>query len=291
MKPPAFEYHDPASVEEALDLLAHLGDDVRPLAGGQSLVPLLNLRLARPAHLVDLNRIGELSQVVVVDGGVAVGSLVRQRAGERSNDLREHCPLVVEAISQIGHLPIRNRGTIGGSLAHADPAAELPAVALALGAELVVRSATQSRRVPASEFFLGYFTTAVAPDELLVETVFPARAARAGWAFEEVSRRPGDFAMVGVACAVEVGADDTIQDVRLAFSGVAATPQRGAEAERVLIGARPAPDVVREAAAVASSALDPPGDLHATPAYRRHVARVLVERAVGRALARAGSTP
>ncbi|MBX6376974.1 MAG: xanthine dehydrogenase family protein subunit M [Clostridia bacterium] len=280
MKPPPFEYHAPVSLEEAVELLAELGGDAKVLAGGQSLMPLLNLRLAQPAHLVDVNGLEELAQIRPLDGGLAVGALVRQRAAERSELVRERCPLLAEALPLIGHFQIRSRGTVGGSLAHADPAAELPAVAAALDADLVVRSARGERVLKPEDFFLTVMTTTLEPDELLVEVRFPAWPEGAGWSFQEVSRRHGDFALAGVAAVLQLGGDGTIADARLAFIGVGPTPVRARAAEQLLVGERPSPEVYAAAAEAAVADLEPESDLHATGAYRKHVARVLARRAL-----------
>jgi carbon-monoxide dehydrogenase medium subunit len=290
VKPPPFEYHAPEALPGALDLLARFGDEAKVLAGGQSLMPLLNLRLARPANLVDINPVEpELGFIDVSsrDGGLRLGGLVRQRAAERSDLVRERNPLLAEALPLVGHPQIRNRGTIGGSLAHADPASELPAVVTLLDAELVARSARGERTLRADEFFVSYFTTRLEPDELLTEVRLPAWPAAAGWAFLEVSRRHGDFAMVGVASLVRLGSDGSIAEARLAYTGVGATPVRAREAERGLVGQPATEDTFAAAAERAVQALDPQADVHATAAYRRHVAGVLTRRALARAVERA----
>jgi carbon-monoxide dehydrogenase medium subunit len=291
VKPPPFEHHAPGSLAEALQLLASLGDEAKVLAGGQSLVPLLNLRLARPAHLVDINGLhAELGQIETLDGGLRIGALVRQRAAERSDLVRQRCPLMAEALPMIGHPQIRNRGTIGGSLAHADPASELPAVAAALDADLVVRSARGERVLKPEEFFVSYLTTSLAPDELLVEVRLPAWPSGTGWAYMEVSRRHGDFAMVGVASTVRLAADGSIAETRLAYTGAGGAPVRAREAERSLIGRSPTESSFEDAAQHAVAAIDPPSDIHATAAYRRHITRTLTRRALTLASARAGGS-
>ncbi|HYL08199.1 MAG TPA: FAD binding domain-containing protein [Candidatus Udaeobacter sp.] len=247
MKPPPFEYHAPRSIDDACELLGSL-EDAKVLAGGQSLVPLLNFRLARPQHLVDINRIPSLDRIYERDGGVAVQALARQAAIEDSDVVARICPLLAAAVRLVAHRVIRNRGTVCGSLAHADPAAELPAVLLALGGHVVARSARGERRIAAGELFRGVFESSLASDELMVETWFPASPSR--FAVLEESRRHGDFALAGV-----VRAADT-----LALFGVAATP----------VLADPADP---------SRGLEPSGDLEATPDFRRHLVRVLTERA------------
>jgi CO/xanthine dehydrogenase FAD-binding subunit len=288
VKPPPFEYHAPSSTAEALELLAQVGSDGKVLAGGQSLVPLLNLRLARPAHLIDINALqSEIGDIRADDGGLAIGALTRQRSAERSTLIAERCPLLAEALPLIGHPQIRNRGTIGGSLAHADPASELPAVAAVLEADLVVRGARGERVIRPDAFFVSYLTTTLEPDELLVEVRIPAWPSGAGWSYQEVSRRHGDFAMVGVAALVRLDPSGTIAEARLGYTGAAAAPVRARAAERSLAGQPPSADAFAEAAEQAGRDLDPQDDVHASAAYRRHVARVLTRRALQAAVNRA----
>ncbi len=286
MKPAAFAYHDPATTGEALALLAQFGDEAKPLAGGQSLVPLMNFRLARPAHVVDLNGVAALSYLQVDHGMLRIGAMTRQRAVERSPEVVVGWPLLREATACIGHVPIRNRGTVGGSLAHADPAAELPAAMAALEAEFVVRSTRGERTLRPTEFFLGYLTTALAPDELLVEVRVPPCPPATGWAFIEVSRRHGDFALVGVAALLTLDATGAIGEARLAFTGAAPTPLRAARAEAWLRGQAPTEAAFREAARLAAQELEPESDLHASADYRREVGGVLARRALLQAAAR-----
>jgi carbon-monoxide dehydrogenase medium subunit len=248
VKPPPFEYHAPTSVDEALSMLASL-EDAKVLAGGQSLVPLLNFRLARPAHLVDINRIEQLARIYERDGGVAVGAIARQADVEREQLLADACPLVPRALHHVAHFVIRNRGTVVGSIAHADPAAEMPAVLLALGGHVVARSKRGERVIRAEDLFLGAFETALQPDELVTEAWFPHFGER--FALVEESRRHGDFAIAGVALAGE----------RMALFGVAPTP--------VLADPK---DPTR--------GLTPSGDLEATPEFRLHLVNVLVKRAL-----------
>jgi carbon-monoxide dehydrogenase medium subunit len=277
MKLPYFEYEAPATVAEAVELLAKHQDEASVLAGGQSLIPLLALRLARPAMLIDINGLGELSGVAVTDGQVAVGAMTREYVAADSPVITGTVPLLAAALPLIGHEAIRSRGTIGGSLAHADPAAELPAVARALDAEFVVRSQSGDRVIPAAEWFEGYLTTARSADEILVEVRFPAAARGTGVAFQEVARRHGDFAIVGLAASLTL-AGGTISDARLAFAGVSDVPVRSAAAEAILVGERPSTDLFEEAAVRATADLDPPGDLHGSPGYRKKVAATLVRR-------------
>jgi aerobic carbon-monoxide dehydrogenase medium subunit len=277
VKLPYFEYEAPASVAAAVDLLGERQDDANVLAGGQSLIPLLALRLARPALLIDINGLDELSGVTAANGHVAIGAMTREYMAEESETVAAAVPLLAAALPQIGHEAIRSRGTIGGSLAHADPAAELPAVARALDAEFVVRSRAGDRVVPAAEWFEGYLTTARQPDEILVEVRFPAAKPGTGAVFEEVARRHGDFAIVGLAASLTL-ADGVITDARLAFSGVADVPVRAADAEDLLIGERPSPELFEEAARRATAGIDPPADLHGSSDYRKKVAAALVRR-------------
>ncbi len=287
MKPPPFEYFEPTSVDEALALLREHGEEAKLLAGGQSLVPLLNFRLARPRYLIDLNRIPALSYIRQQNGGLAIGAMTRQRVVESSELARARCPLLFEAMPLIGHFQIRNRGTIGGSLAHADPAAELPAVVMALGGELVAQRAGGRRVFPPERFFTGYLATALGPDELLVEVRLPALPPRSGWAFLEVSRRHGDFALVGVAAGLTLDDGGVCTDAALALTGVGPTPVRAEEAAGALVGARPTPAAFQEASRKVSERLRPDSDLHASAEYRKHVGGVLTRRALARALERA----
>jgi len=280
VKPPAFRYLAPHTLEEALALRAEHAGDSAVLAGGQSLMPLLNLRMAFPGTLIDVGRVSELAGIREWDGGVAIGAMTRQRAAERSKLIGERAPLVAKALPSIGHPAIRNRGTIGGSIAHADPAAELPAVALALDAELVAASSSGERTIPASDFFAGYLTTSLAPDELLVEIRLPSLPDGHGSAFVELARRHGDFALVGVGAAVALDAAGAIADARLVFIGVGGAPVRAHEAEALLRGATPTDEVYAEAAERARDEIDPGSDSHASGAYRRRIAGVLAQRAL-----------
>ena len=286
MKPPLFEYHAPASVEEAVGLLAEHGDEAKVLAGGQSLIPLLSLRLARPAHLIDVNGLSDLGSIKN-GNGLELGALVRHRVAERSADVKAASPMVAAALRYIGHAAIRNRGTIGGSVAHADPAAELPAVLLALGGEVVAQRSGGTRTIPAADLFQGFLTTALEPDELLTAVRFPAWPAGAGWSFQEFSRRSGDFAIVGVATMLVLDGGGKVTDARVAFSGAAGTPVRSAAAEAVLNGGTPGPDLWKSAGEAAAGDLDPPDDLHGSANYRRHLASVLAQRSLQEAYDRA----
>jgi aerobic carbon-monoxide dehydrogenase medium subunit len=277
MKLPPVEYEAPTTVAEAVDLLAEYGDEASVLAGGQSLIPLLALRLARPTVLIDINGIDELSGVSAMDGWVAIGAMTREYVAEESDTVADAVPLLTAALPLIGHEAIRSRGTIGGSLAHADPAAELPAVARALDAELVVRGPSGERVVAAAEWFEGYLTTSRRPDELLTQVRFPAAGPGTGISFGEVARRHGDFAIVGLAASLTLS-EGVISDARLAFAGLSDVPVRAAAAEDLLVGEMPSAELFEEAGRRATDDIDPPGDLHGSPDYRKKVAAALVRR-------------
>jgi len=277
MKLPQFDYEAPTTVSEAVELLAEQLDEASVLAGGQSLIPLLALRLARPAVLIDINGIAELSGVQAADGWLTVGAMTRECAAEELETVAGTVPLLAAALPFIGHEAIRSRGTIGGSLAHADPAAELPAVALALDAEFVVCGPSGERVVPAAEWFQGYLTTARRRDELLTEVRFPAARRGTGVSFTEVARRHGDFAIVGLAASLTLSGG-AISDARLAFAGISDVPVRAAGAEELLAGERPSAELFDAAARRATGGIDPPADLHGSSDYRKKVAATLVRR-------------
>ncbi|WP_103380625.1 FAD binding domain-containing protein [Pseudonocardia dioxanivorans] len=287
MKPPVFDYVSPATLEEAIQALSAPDDgDVKVLAGGQSLVPLLNLRLSQPGLIVDINGLDELTGITEEAGYLTVGALVRQREAELSDVVRTACPLLHEAIPLIGHTAIRNRGTVGGSIAHADPAAELPTVAACLDAELVARGPGGERTIPAADFFTGFFTTALAEDEILTAVRVRSAGPATGAAYEEVARRHGDFAMAGVAAQVRLDGD-TVAEARIAISGVDLAPVRATKAEAALAGRTVDDSILDEAADAAVADLSPSSDLHGSAAYRKHVAGVLIRKAVAAAAARA----
>ncbi|MCU1465721.1 MAG: cutM 2 [Actinomycetia bacterium] len=274
MKPAPFEYHAPETIDEVTGLLAEHGDEAKVLAGGQSLVPMLALRLTRFEHLVDVNRVAALAGFARENGTLVVRACTRQRVMERDPAIAAAVPLLARATPLIGHFQIRNRGTVGGSLAHADPASEYPAVAVALGAELELASPGGARRrLAADDFFVGTWTTAAEPDELLVAARFPVWPARSGFAIEEVARRHGDFALAGVACAITDGR------AGIALFGVGSTPVRVRAAEEAWLAGAPAAEVAESAV----RDLDPPADVHASGSTRTRIARHLVERAVTRA--------
>jgi len=282
VKPASFDYCAPTTLEEALDVLGQRGEAAKALAGGQSLGPLLNLRLARPELLVDLNRLPGLAEVSTEDGTIRCGAMVRQRAVERSSLIETRVPLLHQATRWIGHPTIRNRGTIGGSLSHADPAAELPVVATALDAELTVARTASVRRVRASDFFKMFLTTDLAEDELLVDVRWPVAGERTRQAFEEYARRHGDFALVSVAVAAEVDASGICTAARLVYGGVDLVPFVS-PAATLLVGARAGDELMAQVASEAASACSPPTDIHASADYRRHLVHLLTARALRRA--------
>jgi len=290
MKPAAFDYQAPDSLAAALALLAERGGDAKILAGGQSLIPVMNFRLAQPALLIDLNRVGELAFLQkTADGGLAIGAMTRQRRLERDPLVQEAAPLLAEAVPFIAHPQIRNRGTLGGSLSHADPAAELPALAVALRARLHLRRAGGERWVEARDFFAGLFTTALAPDEILAEVEIPPLPPRTGWSFMEVARRRGDYAQVGLAALVTLADDGRCREARLVFLSVGDRPVEASQAAGLLAGERLTPEVIAAAAdKAARDEMDPGSDVHASAAFKRHLARVLTKRAVAKAAERAG---
>jgi carbon-monoxide dehydrogenase medium subunit len=280
MKPPPFAYARPRSLDEAIATLERYGEEAKPLAGGQSLVPLLNFRLARPSVLVDLQWVDGLDRIEQRDGGLVVGAMVRQRTLERSPAVRSDCPLLVRALAHVGHVQIRNRGTVGGSLAHADPAAELPAVALALEAEVEAAGPEGTRRIDASDLFVGPFTTSLRPHEIVTSIRFPStRGART--AFLEFALRRGDFALAGVAAVISSPPDEErLSGVALAALGAGPTPLRLRAAEAAMEGRDRSPTAMREAAAAASGEVEPFDDVHADAHLRRDLVGALVTRAL-----------
>jgi carbon-monoxide dehydrogenase medium subunit len=289
VKPAAFAYVAPETVEEALAVLAQHGDEAKPLAGGQSLVPVLNFRLARPAVLVDLNRIRSLSGITADNSALRIGAMTRQRAVERHDDVGRKAPLLAESLGFVAHPQIRNRGTFGGSLAHADPAAEMPAIALALGARMRLRRGAQERWLGASDFFTGLFSTALAPDELLVEVEIPALPARTGTSFQEVARRHGDYALLGVGAVVTLDNNGVCQSAALAYVNGGPGPLRAQRAEAALVGERAQNNRFETIAQLALQELRPPTDVHAPSDYRLQLARELTKRVLATAFARARS--
>lgn len=287
MKPPPFEYVAPETLEEAVEALARHGEEAKLLAGGQSLVPLMALRLASPGVLVDLNRVSELAYVRREPDGLAVGAMTRQRDVEALPGLEDECAMLAEAIALVGHVAIRNRGTVGGSLAHADPAAEWPALALALDAECEVRGPGGARTVAAADLFETYFTTTLAPDEILTEVRLRLPRGRVGSAFVELARRHGDFALAGTGAVLWLDDEGAVEDARVVLIGVKDTAVRSGAAEAALRGERPTDARIAEAAAAVGADIEPVSDVHATADYRRHLAVVLTRRALETARARA----
>ena len=281
MKPAPFEYHRPVSLAETFDLLDRYGDDGRILAGGQSLVPTLNMRLVAPRAVIDINRLPDLDAIRLTPEGLTIGALARQESLERSALVSEHAPLIAAAVRHVGHPAIRARGTLGGSLALADPAAELPACAVALDATIGVMSRRGGRDIAAADFFRGIYTTALEPGEIVTEVLVPR--AGPGWrsGFEELARRHGDFALAGLAARVRLERD-AVADARLVFFGVGTKPVRARGAEALLIGRRADADALAAAGRALDGDLDPPGDIHGSPALRRQLARVLLSRVVPR---------
>ena len=288
MKPASFEYHDPTTLSEVTALLGGLGEDARVLAGGQSLVPLMNFRLARPAHLVDLNRVAELEFLSVEGGELRIGAMTRQRALERSGEVAAGWPLLREATGYIGHVQIRNRGTVGGSLAHAFPSAELPVAMVTLDAALVLQGEGGERTVAAEDFVLGTMTTVLEPGELLREVRVPAVAAGSGASFQEVSRRYGDFALAGAAVLLTLDPDGVVTGARLTLTGPA--PIRALAAEAALLGERPSEALFREAARRAVAGIEQDSDMHATAEYRLRACETLARRALTEAADRAAAS-
>ncbi len=289
MKPPKFDYYDPRSLDEALALLDRHSDDAKVLAGGQSLMPLLNMRLARPSIVVDINQIEELNYVRASDGGIAIGAIARQRALQTEKLIAERVPILREGAYYIAHPQIRSRGTICGSIAHADPAAELPALALALDAEMILTSAKAARTVGAKAFFQSFFTTALKANEILTEVRFPAPPKDSAWSVLEISRRHGDFAIAGIIAGLVLESNrEVIAHARLVYFGVGATPIRVTAAEEALIGQAASESAFEAAAQSAKQGIDPTSDIHATEEYRRALAATLTKRALRAALQKLG---
>jgi CO/xanthine dehydrogenase FAD-binding subunit len=286
MKPPAFDYIAADSVAMAVAALSRAGDDAKIIAGGQSLVPMLNFRMLRPSILIDINRIAGLDVIAETGTAIGVGALVRHYQLETSPLIVRHLPVLSCAMTHVAHLAIRNRGTIGGSLAHADPAAELPMMALLLDAELRIASIAGERTVAARDFFLGALTADLAPGEIITEVVLPKLPPCTGWGFAEVARRHGDFALAAVAATLTVSGG-AIEQARIALTGVGPTALRATAAEDLLIGQALEPDLVSRVIDAVRATIEPETDLHASSDYRRHLAGVLTGRALAAAWRRA----
>ncbi|HCF86891.1 MAG TPA: hypothetical protein DEV72_17045 [Ktedonobacter sp.] len=279
MKPPRFHYCAPDMLDEALALLDQYGEDTKILAGGQSLIPLLNMRLAGPQYLIDINHISELNYIEPEDGYLAIGANVRQRQVERSPLVREKHPLLAEVVQHIGHMQIRNRGTIVGSIAHADPAAELPALLTCLNGEVVAQSIHGERVMKAEEFFTGYLSTGLNPGEMLTEVRFPWISPQSGWAFLEFARRSGDYALVGTAAVVTPSLDDHCMSAHIAYLGIAGLPLRVREIESILIGTTLDEQILNQAAELAQTFVsNDMEDVHATVDYRRALTTEITKR-------------
>lgn len=280
MKPSSFEYLTPKTVKEAIGLLERYGDEIKILAGGQSLVPMLNFRVARPKYLVDINGIRDLEYIREEKGELVIGALTREWAVEKSPLIREKCPILPKAISYIGHLPIRTRGTIGGSLVHADPSAELPMIASLLEAKMKIAGPAGERVLRAEEFFVTYLTSALEAAEILAEVRIPVFPAHTGWSFLELSRRHGDFAIVAAATLLTMGEKGVCQKAKIVLGGVGPTPIRARAAEDLLAGKAITEALMAEAGVKAAEAAEPEADYHASAEYRRDMARVYTTRSL-----------
>ena len=289
MKPPPFEYYAPTTVEEALAHLAEHGYDAKPLAGGQSLIPMMNFRLAQPAVLVDLNNIAELSFICPEDdGGLSIGAMTRHRMVEKDALVAERAPLIHETMPKIATSQIRSRGTFGGSLAHADPSAELVAVSVALDGKFKVAGKQGERWVPANEFFLGLFTSVLEPEELLFEISLPPFPERTGWSLMEIARRPHDFCLIGVAAVLTLDEKDRCQKAKLVYLSAGDGPVEAHQAAELLMGQELTEETILAVTEKASAEeIDPSSDIHATAEFRRHLANVLTRRALEEAFTRA----
>lgn len=289
MKPAPFEYYAPDSLEQAVDLFSQHNSDAKILAGGQSLVPAMNFRVVQPSVLIDLNRVGELSYIREEGHAIRIGSMARERHLEFDSVIAKRTPLLHEAVPFIAHPQIRNRGTIGGSIVHSDPAAELPVLMLALNARLKAKNLASERWIDAQDFFMGMFTTALEPDEILVEIELPFMPARTGWSFMEVAPRAGDYAMMGVAALVTLDEDGKCQQAKLVYLNAGEGPMEAEEAEKLLQGATLDDKLVEEVAAMASEKeINPFGNMHASADFQRHLAKVLTQKVLKLATQRAG---
>lgn len=291
MKPAPFEYHVPHSIEEALELLKEHAQDAKLLAGGQSLVPAMNFRVVQPGRLIDLNRISELGYIREETNVIRIGAMTRERHVEFDPSIAKRIPLLTEAAPFIAHPQIRNRGTIGGSIVNADPAAELPVLMLALSARLKARSTAAERWVDARDFFAGMFTTALAPDEILVEIELPFMPERTGWSFMEVAPRAGDYALMGVAALVTLDENGKCKQAKLVYLNAGDGPVDASEAAKLLEGETLSDPLIESAAAIASEKeINPFGNIHTSPDFQRHLAKVLTRRTLMQAGQRAGES-
>ncbi len=289
MKPAAFEYRCPQTLTEALEALNYFGSEAKLLAGGQSLVPAMNFRVVQPGCLIDLNRLSKMDSVQVEGSTLRIGAMTRERTLEFDPLIKKHLPLLAEAMPHVAHPQIRNRGTLGGSLAHADPAAELPVIMLALDARLKARTTSGERWIKAGDFFTGMFTTALQADEILVEIELPFATPRTGWSFMEVAPRHGDYALMGVACLITLSEDGVCHSARLVYLNAGEGPLDARLAAEMLVGHQPADSDILPAAEFASQKeIQPFGNLHASADFQRHLAKVLTMRAIHQAVRRAG---
>jgi carbon-monoxide dehydrogenase medium subunit len=287
MKPPPFSYHDPATLSQAVELLATL-DNAKPLAGGQSLMPMLNMRFVLPDHVVDLNGIAELSGVRITESRVEIGAMTRQRDVEFSADIAQACPILIEALHHVGHRQTRNRGTIGGSICHLDPAAELPTLACALDATIDVIGPNGARQIAFADFPVGYMTPAIELNEIVTRVSFPLWPREAGHSFQEFARRHGDFAIVSAAAMLLVDPAGRISRAALALGGVTATPLRMHEVEAALMGQMATPETFRAASELCRK-VEAVGDVYVSASYRQHLAVVMAKRAFAQAFSRCGA--
>lgn len=287
MKPPPFTYHDPATLEQAVELLARL-DNAKPLAGGQSLMPMLNMRFVLPDHVIDLNGVAELAGVRIDGGRLEIGAMTRQRDVEFSAEIAQACPILIEALHHVGHRQTRNRGTIGGSLCHLDPAAELPTLACALDAVIDIIGPDGKRAIPFAEFPMGYMTPSIGLNEIVTRVTFPLWPREAGHSFQEFARRHGDFAIVSAAAMLLIDSSGRISRAALALGGVAATPLRMSDVEAALIGQPANADTFRAAAEICRK-VEAVGDVYISAGYRQHLAVVMAKRALEQAFARCGA--
>jgi len=288
MKPAPFEYYAPDSLEQALSLMSQYTGEAKILAGGQSLVPAMNFRVVQPTILIDLNRIEQLSYIREESEVIRIGSMARERHLEFDSAIAKRTPLLHEAVPFIAHPQIRNRGTIGGSIVNADPAAELPVLMLALSARLKAKSVSGERWIDAQDFFMGMFTTALEPDEILVEIELPASPSRTGWSFMEVAPRAGDYALMGVAALVTLDENKRCEHSRLVYLNAGEGPVEAKEAEKLLIGESLDDGLIESAASkVSEHEINPFGNIHASPEFQRHLANVLTKKALKQATQRA----
>ena len=288
MKPAPFEYHVPDSIEQALDLMSQHADEAKILAGGQSLVSAMNFRVIQPSVVIDLNRVAELSYIRAEGDVIRVGSMARERHLEFDSSIAKRTPLLTEVMPHIAHPQIRNRGTIGGSIVHADPAAELPVLMLALSARLKAKNISGERWIDAQDFFAGMFTTAIAPDEILVEIELPFMPARTGWSFMEVAPRAGDYALMGVAALVTLEKNGKCKKAKLVYLNAGDGPVDAKEAAKLLEGEKINDKLIESASAMASGKeINPFGNVHTSPDFQRHLANVLTKKALKQAMQRA----